>query len=86
MVSCAQLSKNLERYLKYTSSYLPIQELFCGRASFFGVFQGKNIPLIVPAADCRSDAGSALGTSKARRFDFFGPPSAAFRYALKKNS
>ena len=85
MVSCAQLSKNLERYLKYTSSYLPIQEFFCGRASFFGVFRGKNIPLIVPALDC-SDAGSALGTSKARAVDFFGPPSAAFRYALKKNS
>ena len=85
MVSCAQLSKNLERYLKYTSSYLPIQEFFCGRASFFGVFRGKNIPLIVPALDCRSDAGSALGTSKARQaVDFFGPPSAAFRYALKK--
>ena len=61
------------------------RNFFCGRASFFGVFQGKNIPLIVPALDCRSDAGSALGTSKARQaVDFFGPPSAAFRYALKK--
>ena len=59
---------------RYTFSYLPIQELFCGRASFFGVFRGKNIPLIVPALDCRSDAGSALGTSKAsRRLTFLAP-------------
>ena len=49
----------------------------------FGVFQGKNIPLIVPALDC-SDAGSALGTSKARRLTFLAPLQQLFRYALKK--
>ena len=50
------------------------RNFFCGRASFFGVFRGKNIPLIVPALDCRSDAGSALGTARpGRRLTFLAP-------------